>query len=343
MPRTRRLVCGSCNVAVAQTSPSTITTLTITSGGNAVTTVAQGSVVTLTATVNAGSTAITPGQVNFCVATAKSCTDIHLLGTAQLTSAGTAVLKFRPGIGSHSYQAKFLGTNSYAASASASAPLAVTGLHPTSTGGGVVGGLGTYTVTPVATGTGAWSPPPTGSVSLIDTSNGNAILAQVPLVNPAAPTFGVLYPLGNGQGPTIGDNPLAIAVGDFNGDGIPDLAIADGRTDSTVWLGNGDGTFKSAGNISTVPCTVIAVADFNSDGIPDLALVMWGEFNHPVGNRRWNVYNRDESCGDRCSKHRSRRFQWGRYPRPCCSRAPTENQSQCCLVTEMEHLPRRPS
>ena len=57
----------------------TITTLSVTSGGNAVTTVAQGSVVTLTATVMAASTPVTPGQVNFCDATAKFCTDIHLL------------------------------------------------------------------------------------------------------------------------------------------------------------------------------------------------------------------------------------------------------------------------
>jgi len=64
----------------------TITTLSVTSGGNAVTTVAPGSVVTLTATVMAGSTPVTPGQVNFCDATAKFCTDIHLLGTAQLTA-----------------------------------------------------------------------------------------------------------------------------------------------------------------------------------------------------------------------------------------------------------------
>jgi trimeric autotransporter adhesin len=82
--------------------PPTMTTLSVTSGGNAVTTIAPGSVVTLTATVMAGGT---PGQVNFCDATAKFCTDIHLLGTAQLTANGTATLKFRPGVGSHSYKA----------------------------------------------------------------------------------------------------------------------------------------------------------------------------------------------------------------------------------------------
>ena len=66
------------------------------------TSIAAGSVVMLTAAVRADSAAVTVGQVSFCDATAKYCTDIHLLGMAQLTSAGTAVLKLRPGIGSHS-------------------------------------------------------------------------------------------------------------------------------------------------------------------------------------------------------------------------------------------------
>ena len=89
---------------------TTTTTLSITSAGNAVATVTSGTVVTLMATVTVGSDPVTPGQINFCDATAKSCTDIHLLGSAQLTSAGTATLHFRPGIGSHSYKAVFLGT-----------------------------------------------------------------------------------------------------------------------------------------------------------------------------------------------------------------------------------------
>ena len=94
------MVFGMGTAGSAQTASTT--TLTVESGGSAVTTVASGSVVTLTATVQAGTRAVTTGQVSFCDATATYCTDIHWLGTAQLTSAGTAVLKFRPGIGSHS-------------------------------------------------------------------------------------------------------------------------------------------------------------------------------------------------------------------------------------------------
>jgi hypothetical protein len=79
-----------------------------TSGESAATTVTSGSVVRLTATVTGGGTAVTPGQVNFCDAMAKYCTDIHILGTAQLTRNGTATFKFRPGIGGHGYKAVFL-------------------------------------------------------------------------------------------------------------------------------------------------------------------------------------------------------------------------------------------
>src|ERR1700735_790804 len=105
---------------------STITTLSVTSGGNAVTTVASGSVVTLTATVMAGGTPVTPGQVNFCDATSKFCTDIHLLGTAQLTANGTATLKFRPGVGSHSYKAVLAEPAGLGPSASTASSLTVT-------------------------------------------------------------------------------------------------------------------------------------------------------------------------------------------------------------------------
>jgi hypothetical protein len=73
------------------------------------------------------------------------------------------------------------------------------------------------------------------------------------------------YPAGNGPG--------SIAVGDFNGDGKQDLAIA-GTSTLSVLFGNGDGTFQPL-----VPYTTlggnnsVAVGDFNGDGALDLAVV----------------------------------------------------------------------
>src|SRR3989442_1462779 len=44
-----------------------------------------------------------------------------------------------------------------------------------------------------------------------------------------------------------GPNPQVVAVGDFNGDGKLDLAVANaGSTTVSVLLGNGDGTFQAA-------------------------------------------------------------------------------------------------
>jgi hypothetical protein len=138
---------GGLQQAWAVSPAATTTTLAVTSGGGAVTTVASGSVVVLTATVNAGSTAVTTGQVNFCDANATYCTDVHILGTAHLTSGGTATIRFIPGIGSHQYKAVFAGTSGYVASSSSVSALTVTGLYPTNTSISSSGNPGNYTLT----------------------------------------------------------------------------------------------------------------------------------------------------------------------------------------------------
>jgi hypothetical protein len=71
----------------------------------------------------------------------------------------------------------------------------------------------------------------------------------------------------------IGTNPYSVAVGDFNGDGNPDLAASNsGSNTVSILLGKGDGTFQSHVDYSTgsLPAQVV-VADFNRDGKLDLA------------------------------------------------------------------------
>jgi trimeric autotransporter adhesin len=257
----------------AWASPATTTTtLAVASAGNAVTTVTSGSVVTLTATVTAGGNPVSPGQINFCDATAKYCTDIHLLGTAQLTGADTATLKFRPGIGSHSYRAVFLGTANGASSAPADASLTVTavtgaGIQPSTTSIAFIGCQGTYTLT--ATVSGNAGVVPTGSVSFVDTTIANTMLGMATLT-PAASGVVFLSSDVEFEGPSL------VATGDFNGDGIADLiGFSFGSPD--ILLGNGDGTFKSLGYLAAnLNVDGVVVGDFNGDGKLDLAFTLAG-------------------------------------------------------------------
>jgi uncharacterized protein (TIGR03437 family) len=74
-----------------------------------------------------------------------------------------------------------------------------------------------------------------------------------------------------------------VAVGDFNGDGIPDLAVVAGSYlnasgDSLqILLGNGDGTFRKSTEYAAGPGAIdVVTADFNGDGNLDLAIANTG-------------------------------------------------------------------
>ncbi len=101
------------------------------------------------------------------------------------------------------------------------------------------------------------------------------------IMNQADSTVTVL--LGNGAGGftaatgspfTVGSQPYAAAVADFNGDGYPDLAVVNTASNNvTVLLGNGSGGFTAASGafaVGSVPRD-IALGDFNEDGRPDFA------------------------------------------------------------------------
>jgi len=96
--------------------------------------------------------------------------------------------------------------------------------------------------------------------------------------------------LGNGDGTfsegtraAAGTNPISVATADFNGDGIPDLVVAnspcykacDYPSSISVLLGNGDGTFQPPVKfpVRGQTSSQLTVADFNGDGKPDVATV----------------------------------------------------------------------
>jgi hypothetical protein len=89
------------------------------------------------------------------------------------------------------------------------------------------------------------------------------------------PIFAPAVPYGSG-----GESAYSIAVADVNGDGKPDLVVANSDSNTVgVLLGNGDGTFQTvityiSGGIPGNPLAV-AVADVNGDGKPDLLVGNW--------------------------------------------------------------------
>jgi hypothetical protein len=118
-----------------------------------------------------------------------------------------------------------------------------------------------------------------GACSIATSQAGNATyggaISVVRSFNVNRPKPSTGFTTATGSAPATGAEPFSIAVGDFNGDGIADLATANRNSyNVTVLLGNGSGGFTpspaSPVAAGAAPLSV-AVGDFNGDGIPDLA------------------------------------------------------------------------
>jgi VCBS repeat protein len=86
----------------------------------------------------------------------------------------------------------------------------------------------------------------------------------------------------------VGTSPVSVAVGDINGDGTLDLAVADFNSNNvSILLGTGTGSFGAATNfgVGTAPVSV-AVGDLNGDGKLDLAVANVGSNNVSILRRR---------------------------------------------------------
>ena len=250
----------------------TTTTTTLTLSSNSL---LAGTPVLLTAAVVGDPPPVTRGTVTFCDATAARCDGAAVLGTAQLTSAGTATLHLTLGVGTYSIDAIYRGYRAYGVlpSTSTAQALAVNGnssdLYASATAIGATGSVGNYTL--VGTVNAFGKPPMAATVSFIDTTNNNVVAATAAL-DPS--TLGRNFLPSSGS-PINEQDAQFVATGDFNNDGIPDLVVINNSYTGviSVSLGVGDGTFLPAVpyNVGGYPESV-AVGDFNHDGNADLAV-----------------------------------------------------------------------
>ena len=106
--------------------------------------------------------------------------------------------------------------------------------------------------------------------------------------------------------------PDSIAIGDFNGDGKQDLAVANAYSDNvSILLGDGAGNFSAPTNFAagSYPTSVV-VGDFNGDGKQDLAVANWGEYPDYNGGvsiflRECPAVNQITPAGTTCSQFSS--------------------------------------
>jgi hypothetical protein len=116
-----------------------------------------------------------------------------------------------------------------------------------------------------------------------------AIVNQTTLANPSIPQGNVVVLQGNGDGTfkefpgspiIVGQNPVALASADLDGNASSDLAIVNNKDNSvTVLLNNGDGTFVAGSNspLATSPNpTGVALGDFAQTRTAGIAVTCAG-------------------------------------------------------------------
>ncbi|WP_263385226.1 beta strand repeat-containing protein [Granulicella arctica] len=229
--------------------------------------VVSGTVVTLSATVTSTLTS-SPALAGVVKFYDTSTTPAALLGTSEL-SAGNAVIKVVPGVGSHAILAQFQDTNQLPGKTMAQGTLVVTasGNYGTVQSLTAIASGGMYNLTDVSTFYGQVVPG--GTVQFRDTTTGTLLGTATP--SPLTQTLAAPRSFPSGA---AGTGALFSITGDFNKDGLQDVAVAN-LVEGTVGilLGNGDGTFKPEVSYSAGPEPYqIAVGDFNHDQSVDLVV-----------------------------------------------------------------------
>jgi len=99
------------------------------------------------------------------------------------------------------------------------------------------------------------------------------IVLGAPVAVASGPTAAPIFP---NMAHSVGADPVAVAIGDVDGDGRRDLVVANRWSeDLSVLLGRGDGDFAPERRFDATGIPVaVAVADFNGDGRDDVAFAL---------------------------------------------------------------------
>ena len=113
-------------------------------------------------------------------------------------------------------------------------------------------------------------------------TSGLAFMSLFTLGAVAQTVPGFLSPTAYKAGTTV----TAVAVGDLNGDAIPDLVTSNnGSHNISILLGKADGTFKPAANVALSGSPLaITLGDFNGDGKLDVAVTNNGSISILLGH-----------------------------------------------------------
>jgi hypothetical protein len=244
--------------------------------------VAFNTVVTLTATVrDVGPVA--QGVVDFCNADMVDCAvGDGLYGSAEITTAGTGNASISKifGYGNHNIKAVFHnipGVDAGSTSSTGTLTVQASQIYTSSITLGETGTSTDYTLAGSLTAFG--SQILGGTLTFLDTSNGNAPVGTASLNLPTTTSF---------ASPLAYYTPLAISptrnvvVGDFNSDGIPDLAVTDLYSERlSLFMGKGDGTFQAPIASNNVPGgPLMATGDVLRTGKTDIIVTGSGMFTY---------------------------------------------------------------
>ena len=143
------------------------------------------------------------------------------------------------------------------------------------------GTSGAYSLSATVTANGPYSP--SGSVTFDDTTASNQLKSSTLSFSPTALT------LASASQPADGDSgACAVVTGDFNNDGLADVAVANGCSYPgaipanvlVILISKGDGTFQTAASVAGLANTqvnTLVTGDFNNDGNLDLLIDLNGQ------------------------------------------------------------------